>query len=71
MIIFAGCAYGLVALLFLIETYVEGENADAHWDLWRVVGLFFCLLWPAYAVAVFAVAAWSGRTAFRTTTDAK
>jgi hypothetical protein len=71
MIAFAWCAYGLVALVFAIETYAEGEKAQARWDLWRVGGVFLSLLWPAYAIAVLVVAVWAGRSTLRSTTGAE
>ncbi|QEE43345.1 hypothetical protein FVA81_01475 (plasmid) [Rhizobium sp. WL3] len=71
MIAFAWCAYGLVALLFASETYVEGARAQARWDLWRVGGLFLSLLWPAYAIAVLVTAVWAGRATLRSTTGAE
>lgn len=64
MIVFAWCVYGFVALIFLIETYVEGEKADAPWDAWRIGGLFLSLVWPVFALAALGGVLFSRRTTF-------
>lgn len=61
MIELAAGLYGFVTLLFLAETYLEGERLEARWDVWRVAGLLLCLFWPTFALAVLAAAAWSNR----------
>jgi hypothetical protein len=65
MILIACLAYGLVSLLFLAETYVEGEKQQAGWDVWRAGGLALGLVWPLYALAVLVAALWSTRSANR------
>ena len=65
MIAFAWCAYGLVALIFLIETYVEGGKAHARLDGWRIGGLLLSLIWPAYAIAVLIAAFSAGKETLR------
>ena len=66
MIVFAWCVYGIVALVFLIETFAEGEKAEAPWDGWRIGGLLLSLVWPVYAVAVLGTVVFSRRKTTRT-----
>lgn len=65
MIVFAWCVYGIVALVFVIETYAEGEKAEASWDGWRIGGLLLSLVWPVYAVAVLGTVVFSRRKTAR------
>lgn len=71
MIALACLAYGLVSLVFLAETYVEGERENAGWDFWRVGGLALSLIWPCYALAVLTAALWSTRSAIRSVVSSK
>jgi hypothetical protein len=54
MILFAFCAYAFVALIFVMESFLEGEKAEARWDLWRVAGIVLSFIWPLYALAALA-----------------
>lgn len=63
MLVFALFAYGLIALLFFTETYLEGQKAIARWDAWRFLGLALSLVWPVYALIVVSAAFWNGRSA--------
>lgn len=46
--------YALISIPFILETYAEGERERNGWDLWRIVGLGLCLVWPIHAAIVFA-----------------
>lgn len=54
MILFASCAYAFVALIFVMESFLEGEKAEARWDLGRVAGILLSFVWPLYALAALA-----------------
>ena len=47
--------YSLVAIAFLVPTYLEGEANCAAWDTDRVSGLVYCLFWPVLIAAVVGV----------------
>jgi hypothetical protein len=44
---FWALAYILVALVFLANTYREGERRKLPWNARRVVGLASSFVWPA------------------------
>ncbi|WP_377293517.1 hypothetical protein [Rhizobium sp. SG2393] len=51
-------AYGIIALLFLENTFQEGHVRTRTWDVGRVLGLLLCLVWPLTLVGVVLVAFW-------------
>ncbi|NHT76019.1 hypothetical protein C8J35_10522 [Rhizobium sp. PP-F2F-G38] len=45
--------YTLVALFFLETTFREGEMAQVKgWDILRVAGLLYCMIWPLMVLHV-------------------
>ncbi|QRF54356.1 hypothetical protein D4A92_22830 (plasmid) [Rhizobium rosettiformans] len=59
MIYLALLLYCLVCTIFLMASYFEGERDGGDWDIWRLVGLAFSLVWPLnLMIGLFAVA-WS------------
>jgi nucleoside permease NupC len=50
--------YALIALVFLVETYLEGVRENADWDLWRVAGMGFCVVWPVLFLIAVPSALW-------------
>lgn len=50
--------YALVQVLFLTETYLEGERCSGSWDLYRVCGLMTSLVWPLQVLAIGSTAIW-------------
>lgn len=63
MILFAFSLYALVASVFLAETYLEGERAQAGWDAWRWIGLAACIIWPVHLLAVIGYLCYTDRFA--------
>lgn len=52
MLIVALILYTLIALIFLGESYLEGERDCQGWDVWRVAGLLLGLIWPVQILIV-------------------
>lgn len=46
----AALAYGVIAVVYLAPTYIEGERAGGRWSAYRIAGLGFCLFWPLLTV---------------------
>lgn len=44
--------YGLVTLMFVTMTYLEGWHSRQGWDFARVAGLLLCTVWPLLIVLV-------------------
>lgn len=44
--------YILVAIAFVVPTYIEGRNRREGWTSFRVIGLLSCICWPALLVCV-------------------
>ncbi|OCO99196.1 MULTISPECIES: hypothetical protein [unclassified Ensifer] len=45
-IYFVSFAYSLTALFLLAMTYIEGLQARAPWNMYRLAGLLVCIFWP-------------------------
>ncbi|MNF11860.1 hypothetical protein D3C80_2131830 [compost metagenome] len=43
---FVGATYCSAALFLLTMTYLEGLQAHAPWNAYRVAGIVVCILWP-------------------------
>lgn len=41
----AGVAYGLTGFFLVGMTYLEGLQAHAPWNMYRVAGLLVCVFW--------------------------
>lgn len=52
--------YLLGTALSLTMTYLEGERKKSGWDLFRILGLMLCFVWPAVLVCVVAAISFSG-----------
>lgn len=44
--------YTLICLVFIDNSYQEGDAAGGTWDAMRVLGLVLCLVWPLLLVYV-------------------
>lgn len=42
--------YILVAIAFVVPTYIEGRNREEGWTAFRIIGLLSCICWPAVLV---------------------
>ncbi|WP_137158336.1 hypothetical protein [Rhizobium sp. FKL33] len=51
LIILAALAYGAVASGCVLKTLFEGYAARAQWDVWRILGLAVCFIWPLLFLA--------------------
>lgn len=51
LVVLAALAYGAVASGCVVRTLFEGYAARAGWDVWRVMGLAVCFLWPLMLLA--------------------
>lgn len=49
---FLALLYALICIPFDLETYAEGERERSGWDIWRIIGLGLCILWPVSAAIV-------------------
>lgn len=59
MVTFATLAlivYGLIALVFLENTFREGHVRERAWDMPRVAGLLLCLVWPLLLIGIVILA---------------
>lgn len=43
---FVGVTYCMAALFLLVMTYLEGLQAHASWNAYRVAGIVICIFWP-------------------------
>ena len=49
--------YAIIAVLFLVMTFLEGQRKGLPWSPYRVFGLMLCAIWPALLLYVLATAA--------------
>jgi Ca2+/Na+ antiporter len=49
--------YAIIAVLFLVLTFLEGQRKDLPWSPYRVFGLMLCAVWPVLLLYVLATAA--------------
>lgn len=49
--------YAIIAALFLVMTFLEGQRKGLPWSPYRVLGLMLCAVWPALLLYVVATAA--------------
>eukprot|EP01035_Chromulina_nebulosa_P065718 gene65718-89906_t len=45
--------YGLIALVFLFNSYREGEEQGGQWDVMRVLGLLATIVWPLLLIGSY------------------
>jgi hypothetical protein len=54
LLVFAVVAYGAIATGCVLRTLFEGYATRASWDVWRVLGLLACFVWPILIIASLA-----------------